>query len=484
MPSEVECKERRRRVRSSLQHHLDSLPAPVGPCDAIARGKRGGRTKGANVRRRGLLRFGVGAFGCSIFSGSREVAFGQPQQPGSDRSASPEPFTVSFDKQQIGDLHRRIDATLWPEIVYDTGWSTGTNDQVLRDLVKYWRNEYDWFRVQASLNRLSHHRIEVEGEKIHFVWYRGSGPRQKFPLLLLHGWPSSFLEFEEAAPLLIAGSQGQTGFDLVVPSLPGFVFSDAPRAAGAHPGRIADRMHLLMRALGYERYGLQGYDWGAVISGDLARKQPDAVVGMHRAGAPWSPPTTRSTAREDAKAYLAKREQFSAKETGYQWIQRTKPQTLGYALQDSPVGLLAWILEKYWTWSDHRGNLWDVISRDHVLTNVMLYWLTGKVMSASRIYYEDVTAGRQSATITVPTWFLWTPNDPFSSPPRSLWDSSNGYSNVLKISELSRGGHFPAAEQPELWAADVHRLLLLAVTGLRAGHQQTCGLSDRRQLWL
>ena len=368
---------------------------------------------------------------------------------------TPESFRIAFTKDQIADLHRRIDATVWPEIPYETGWSTGTDDRVLRDLARYWRNDYDWFKTQERLNKLPHHRMPIEGEKIHFVWYRGSGARQKFPLLMMHGWPSTFLEFEAAAPLLTTGSDGRPGFDLVVPSLPGFVFSDAPRAAGMHPGRVADRLHLLMRALGYERYGVQGYDWGGPIGQALARQYPDVVVGLHRPGAPFSPPASADTASDDVKAYLARRQKFSATGVAYSAIQNTKPQTLGYALQDSPVGLLSWVLEKYWAWADHGGNLWDVISRDHVLTNVTLYWLTRKVLSASRIYYEDMQAGRPSTTITVPTWFLWVPNDPFGFAPRSLWDPKNGYTNVVKISELPRGGHFPAAEQPKLWAADV-----------------------------
>ena len=378
----------------------------------------------------------------------RMSAFGQQE-------SAPETFRIAFTKDQIAEMHRRIDATIWPEIPFETGWTAGTDDRVLRELVKYWRNDYDWFKTQERLNKLQHHRLAIEGEQIHFVWYRGSGARQKFPLLLMHGWPSTFLEFEAAAPLLMAGSDGRPGFDLIVPSLPGFVFSDAPRAAGLHPGRIADRMHLLMRGLGYDRYGVQGYDWGGVIAGALGRQYPNAIVGMHRAGAPSSPPPSPETASDEVKRYLSRRQKFSATGLGYSAIQNTKPQTLGYALQDSPVGLLSWVVEKYWSWADHDGNLWDVISRDHVLTNVTLYWLTRKVLSASRIYYEDTQAGPHNTTITVPTSFLWVPNDPFSSAPRSLWDPKNGYTNVVKISELPRGGHFPAVEQPKLWAADV-----------------------------
>jgi Epoxide hydrolase N terminus len=187
------------------------------------------------VRRRDLLRLGAATCGLSVWPQLCASAFGQQA---SASNSKPETFRIAFTKDQIADLHRRIDATMWPEVPYETGWTTGTDDRVLRDLAKYWRNDYDWFRTEERLNKLPHHRLAIEGEKIHFVWYRGSGARQRFPLLLLHGWPSTFLEFEAAAPLLTAGSEGRPGFDLIVPSLPGFVFSDAPRARACIPAAL------------------------------------------------------------------------------------------------------------------------------------------------------------------------------------------------------------------------------------------------------
>jgi pimeloyl-ACP methyl ester carboxylesterase len=200
------------------------------------------------------------------------------------------PFRIDFSERSIDDLHRRIDATRWPEIPYETGWSTGTHDRVLRDLVRYWRTEYDWRAAQDRLNRLAHLRGPIEGpaeypgtdsEEMHCVLYAGPGSERRLPLLLLHGWPGSFIEFLDAAERLAAGVDGGPAFDVVVPSLPGFAFSQAPRAPGMHPGRIAERMHLLMRELGYERYGVQGGDWGGIIGPALAARHPEAVVGLH-----------------------------------------------------------------------------------------------------------------------------------------------------------------------------------------------------------
>ena len=191
------------------------------------------------------------------------------------------PFRIAFSERSIADLQRRIDATRWPSIAFASGWSAGTDDAFLRDLVRYWRSEFDWFAVQASLNRHAHLRGPIgDVEELHCV-VLARGGAGRMPLLLLHGWPGSFVELLPAAELLSAGVGEEPGFDVVVPSLPGFGFSDAPREAGMHPGRIAERMQLLMRELGYERYGVQGGDWGAIVGSRLARQAPEAVLGLH-----------------------------------------------------------------------------------------------------------------------------------------------------------------------------------------------------------
>jgi microsomal epoxide hydrolase len=383
-------------------------------------------------------------------------------------AATPEPFHIAFGRDRIADLHRRIDAMRWPELPFDSGWSEGTNDRVLRDLVRYWRREYDWQRVETDLNRLPHYRTRVEGDRLHFVWYRGTGPRQPFPLLLLHGWPSSFLEYAKVATSLMKGRAGQPGFDLVVPSLPGFVFSDAPRQPGLHAGRVAERMHTLMQSLGYTRYGLAAGDWGAIVARDLAKAHPDAVTGLAWPGTPWRRPPNERPLSPEERAFLAEYERFQIEERAYFRLQATKPQTVAYALQDSPVGLLAWILEKFWAWTDlgvnlrregrqRMGDLWATLRRDDVLTPATLYWLTGTVLSASRFYLDNdrrSPGNEANAPVTVPVWVMGFPNDPFTSGPRSLLDTIE-YTNIVRVEQKPRGGHFPALEQPALWAEDV-----------------------------
>jgi len=367
-----------------------------------------------------------------------------------------QPLSINYTEDEIDDLNRRLDATRWPTIPFDTGWSSGTNDRVLRDLVEYWRREYDWFRVQGRLNRLTHLQGPISGEEVlHCVFYKGSGGGHRPPLLLLHGWPASFVEFLDGAELLACGMGDEPGFDLVIPSLPGFVFSEAPRAPGMHAGQIAERMHALMQALGYKQYGVQGGDWGAIIGTALARQHPQAVVGLHvNFIHPAQAPPKGEIPSKEEQAYLVGFKRFQAEETAYSQIQRTRPQSLAYAQQDSPVGLLAWILEKFWAWSDHGDDLWQTFARDRFLTNVMLYWLPGSVLSSARIYYEtffNMPKELRSGRVEVPTGYARFPAEPWA-PPRDV--AARMY-NLIYYSEPPRGGHFAAMEQPALWAADV-----------------------------
>lgn len=365
------------------------------------------------------------------------------------------PFLIAYSEDAIDDLKRRLDATRWPVMPFKTGWSSGTDDEVLRDLVLYWRHEYDWFNVQRELNRLEHFRGPVEGETLHCVCYQGSRGGYGPPLLLLHGWPGSFVEFLDAAKIAASGIDGRPGFDLVVPSLPGFVFSQAPRSPGMHAGRIAERMHRLMQTLGFSRYGIQGGDWGAVIATALAARHPESVIGLHiNFVHPAQPPAQGEPQSKEEMSYLAFHQKFKTEETGYSHIQSTKPHSLAYALQDSPVGLLAWFLEKFWAWSDHDGDLWQTFSKDRLLTNVMLYWLTGSVLSSARIYHETflhLPKTERSRRVEVPTAYARYPAEPWS-PPRRMVERQY---HLVHYSEPAKGGHFAAMEQPALWAADV-----------------------------
>lgn len=361
-------------------------------------------------------------------------------------------FEISFSTDLISDLRRRIERTRWPELPFDVGWERGTDDATLRELASYWLDGYDFEAIQERLNRLNHLRGPIEGEQLHCVVYEGSGNR-RLPLLLLHGWPGSFVEFLNAAELLMSPTDG-VGFDLVVPSLPGFAFSDPPRKPGMDGGLIAQRLHLLMRELGYERYGVQGGDWGSIIGTALALKHPEAVVGLHLnmvSGAPGAP--EGETPSPGEKEYLAFRDSWNPENMGYQEIQGSRPQTLCYAQHDSPVGLLAWIVEKLWAWSDHGEDLWETLDRDQVLTNVMLYWLPGRALTAASIYYEMDHSGYGflAGRVEVPTGYARFPKEPWS-PPRDMVERKW---NLVHYTEQPRGGHFAAMEQPALFARDV-----------------------------
>ncbi len=353
------------------------------------------------------------------------------------------PFRIEFTQRAIDDLRRRLSATRWPDVGWNTGWSTGTNDAVLRQLVSYWLRNYDWFAWQARLNDRAHVRGPDDNGEIHALVQLGATGR--LPILLIHGWPGSFVEHLESSRLL-----AEAGFDVVVPSLPGFGFSEPARARGMSPERIADRLHGFMRELGYERYGVQGGDWGAIIGSAMARQHPDAVAGLHLNFALATPPADGEEMSNEEREFVAFRQRFEADETGYSWLQRTRPQTVGYGLTDSPVGLLAWILEKFWAWTDHGDDLWESIDRDLLLTNVMIYWLTGSITSAARLYQERVRHGLRPGRV-VPTAFTRYPAEPWA-PPRSMIDRAY---NLVRHTEMTAGGHFPAMEQPEAFSADV-----------------------------
>ena len=369
------------------------------------------------------------------------------------------PFRIAFSPRAVADLHRRIDATRWPAMPFATGWSAGTEDAALRSLVRYWRTEFDWFEVQQRLNRYAQLRGPLgdpEGELHCLLFAPGpeAGEVAPFPLLLLHGWPGSFIELIAAAELLSRGAEGVPAFEVVVPSLPGYGFSDVPPEPGMHPGRIAERMHALMRVLGYERYGVQGGDWGAIIGSRLAESHPEAVAGLHLNFPPLRPPADVADDSPEEAEWRARQADWRSREGAYSALQGTKPQTLAYALNDSPVGLLAWMLEKFQGWSDHGDDLWETFDRDDVLANVTLYWLTGKVLSAARTYYErqhEEPPYQPRGRIEAPTAFARFPAEPWA-PPRAAME--RGY-NLVRWSEMDRGGHFAALEQPELLADDV-----------------------------
>lgn len=361
------------------------------------------------------------------------------------------PFRVEFSRRAIDDLHRRLDATRLPPMGFPTGWDAGTDDAFLRRLIDYWRREFDWFAVQERLNRHAHVRARIEDEELHAVLLTGGGA-PRVPVLLLHGWPGSFIELLLAAERLARDTEDGPGLDVVVASLPGFGFSEAPRAPGMHPGRIAERLHELMRRLGYMRYGVQGGDWGAIVGARLAHAHPEAVLGLHLNFPALVPDDARTDEEREAAERMA---WWRARESAYGALQGTKPQTLAYALNDSPVGLLAWIVEKFHAWSDHRGDdLWSVLPREDVVANVTLYWLTGTALSSARTYLEarrEQPPFRLERRIEVPTAFARYPAEPWFVPRTAIERSFD----LVRWTEHARGGHFAALEHPDAFATDV-----------------------------
>ncbi len=420
-----------------------------------------------SMTRRQAIRSLLGATGVvSAFVGKRAEA-AQPRNSHEAPRRVLEPFVIDFPQEALDDLHRRIDEMRWPEMPFGTGWAAGTNDSVLRELADYWRHDYDWFRIQTDLNELTHLRGPIGGDRLHCVVYEPPEQRTAeapFPLLLLHGWPGSFHEFGAAAQRLAAGIDGEDGFNVVVPSLPGFGFSDPPSTPGIGPDRIAQRLHALMLELGHTRYGVQGGDWGAIIGTQMARMYPEAIAGLHLnfvSAAPPPPDGVDPTPEEIS--YREARARFQGNETGYSRIQATRPQTLAYAQLDSPVGWLAWMLEKYWAWAEHGEDLWETFSREDILTTAMLYWLPARILSASRLYFETSNAppgSRVGGRVEVPTGYARFPSEPWGPPPEVVERTYN----LVHYSQPSRGGHFPALEQPVIWSREVSRFF----SGLRA----------------
>lgn len=359
----------------------------------------------------------------------------------------PRRLNIGFPDEAIADLHRRLDSARWPDSGHDPGWDMGMDVATLRDIVSYWRHEYDWPAALEELNLLEHYTVEIDGESLHFVHYRGEPGAH--PLLLIHGWPGSFVEFLDAAEVVRSA-----GYDLIVPSLPGFALSDPPRSRGVHGGVMAERLHRLMGALGHARYGVQGGDWGSVIGLALANRHPEAVTGIHINLVPGLPPLPVGVEPTEEEAeWRAWREAFNDREIAYYDLQATKPDTVAYAFADSPVGLLAWILDKFWAWSTHDDDLWAAVDRDRFLTNVMLYWLPNRVASAGRIYFEMNHTDEPviGGYVSTPTGYLRMPGEPWA-PPLVM---AKRVANIVHFTEADRGGHFAALEQPEIFAEDV-----------------------------
>lgn len=363
-------------------------------------------------------------------------------------------------KPIIEDLQRRLAQTRWSdEVVPD--WKYGTAQQPLRDLIHHWLSGYDWANAQARLDALPHFRAEIDGFGIHFLRYQGRGAHRQ-ALLLVNGWPSSFVEYAKLVPMLVDpvnhGGGLNDSFDVIIPALPGFGYSDRPTA----PNQVQaiDLFHQLMtEGLGYQTYMVSGTDIGAGVATRMAMKYPTALRGIHISAVADAPLTADSTAINAAEdAYQSSVKKWHDLEGAYQHLQTTRPQTLAYALNDSPAGLASWILEKFRLWSDAGPDLFSVLPADMLIDNLMLYWTTQTIGSSMRHYYES-RHFRAPLTptdrVTVPTAICMWPKDLVVAPKE--W--AERFYNVRQYNVQARGGHFPGWEQPALYARDLRNLL-------------------------
>jgi microsomal epoxide hydrolase len=368
-----------------------------------------------------------------------------------------EPFRIAVSDAAIADLHERLDRTRWPDQV-GAPWVYGTDRTWLRELCDHWRHAFDWRAAEARLNRFAQLIVPLGAHRVHCIHQRSPHPHA-VPLLITHGWPGSIAEFEGIIDRLTVperfGGDPADAFHVVCPSIPGYGFSQAPTEPGFQPRACAALFHQLMQALGYERYFAQGGDVGAAVTTWLGALAADALQGIHLNLVFVRPP------RENPFDGVtdAERERFEARaaymqgEVGYQHIQGTKPQTLGYGLNDSPAGLAGWIGEKFQRWAAHDGNLDAAVSRDALLTNISIYWFTQTITSSVRMYYESrhYDGKPWPEYVTVPTAVANFPGE-LAAPPRA-WVARQF--NLVHWSHPARGGHFAALEVPELLAADI-----------------------------
>ncbi len=361
------------------------------------------------------------------------------------------PFPINVPDDVLVDLRERLGRSRWPTAVEGAGWDRGTDIDYLRELVGYWRDGFDWRAQEAALNALPQVRVEVDGFGIHAVHQR-SRHEDAGALLLLHGWPDSFLRYRKVLPLL-------EDFHLVVPSLPGYGFSDRPTRPGYSSERFADIMAGLMTELGYDRFLVSGGDVGSGVAEGLGARHAERLAGIHLTDVPyWHLLTVDpSELSEPERAYLRAGRQWQMREGAYALMQSTKPMTAAYGLSDSPVGLAGWIVEKLRSWSDCGGQIDRRFSMDEVLTHVTLYWVTNTIGSSFGVYYERDVRAQGGGRVEVPTGVTIFPHDLVPAPR----EFGERFFDIRHWNEMPRGGHFGALEEPELFADDLHRFAAL-----------------------
>jgi pimeloyl-ACP methyl ester carboxylesterase len=373
----------------------------------------------------------------------------------------PEPFTLHVADADIADLKDRLARSRFPDSAPGEAWSYGTDVAYLRSLVEYWRSGFDWRAEEAALNAFPQFRVSLDGIDLHYLHVPGVG-ENPMPLLLLHGWPGSVFEFLDIIPRLTDparfGGDSRDAFTVIAPSLPGYGLSFKPGQKRYGVPEMADCVVALMRdVLGFSRFAAQGGDWGAGVTSRLAYAHAEKMIGIHVnfMMAAGRDPNAFQNPTEEEKRYLGELAHWTREETGYQWIQGTRPQTLSFALTDSPAGLAAWIVEKFRAWSDCDGDVERAISRDRMLADISLYWFTGAIGSSFWPYYARLHGSAilpPGEVITVPTGYAQFPRE-ILKPPRSI--AERVFKDIRRWSVMEKGGHFAALEQPQALAREV-----------------------------
>ena len=372
------------------------------------------------------------------------------------------PFTLAVPQDQLDDLNRRLDAARWPEKEPVEDWSQGTPLAMLQDLVRYWRQDYDWRKCEARLNGLGQFVTQINGLDIHFLHIRSKHEGAK-PLILTHGWPGSIIEFMGViGPLtdpVAHGGRAEDAFHVVAPSLPGYGFSAKPTATGWDVQRIGRAWAELMARLGYDRWYAQGGDWGAIVTTAIGSQAPAGLAGLHVNMAMVGPLKEELVnPGPEEQAALAAGEHYKRYESGYSTQQYTRPQTIGYSLVDSPVGLAAWIYEKMMAWTDNQGRPEDALSRDAILDNIMLYWLNASGASSARLYWESYGGLGDAPPVRVPAGISNFPKEIVKTPRK--W-AERTYQNLVYWNSREKGGHFAAWEQPGPFVEELRKCFAL-----------------------
>ena len=370
-----------------------------------------------------------------------------------------ERFSIQIPEDVLIDLKYRLDHIRWPDQLENVAWERGTEKGYLQSLVSYWSEQYDWRAQEAELNRLPQFRCTVDGVDVHFIHERGRGPNP-LPIILTHGWPDSFIRYKKMIPLLADparyGGDPNDAFDVIVPSIPGFGFSGNPTVGGVNNSTVSELWAKLMtEELGYETFAAAGGDMGSGVTRYLAAIHPELLVGIHVTDIGiirqlMTAHDEASLSKEELQ-YKADVQKWIVEEGGYISLQATKPQTLAYGLSDSPVGLAAWIVEKFRSWSDQDCEFDKKFGNDELLTNIMIYWITNTIGPSAHRYFENTHSLPQLGRIDVPTGVALFPSDVLL-PPRE-WAEKN--LNIMRWTHMPRGGHFAAMEEPELLAEDI-----------------------------